>query len=131
MMSLRTLSTDVYDSVFRIADGYEPDVADKKCLTIAAETLRGEAELLEFVESHAKGPEPKHLVLTGEYWMYPVRQAVSQLNMTISYGETDIACLGELADQLEVIALGDRDQAKAAESIVQRIAILVSMQRVS
>lgn len=127
MTNLRQLSVDIYDSVCRVADGLGPDESDAKCLSLAATTLRGEAELIEFLNNEARGPEPLHQKLTGEYWMEPLWIAVQQLDMVDAFDGDPLTCLARFADDLEKVEQGDISIAKAVESLVRRLATLVEM----
>ena len=127
MTNLRILSVDIYDSVYRVIDGIKPDVSDARCLRQAAITLRGEAELIEFVDADAQGPQPLHPKLSGEYWVGPLWLAVQQLDMVDAFGGNSLACLTRFAAALDRVAQGDRRVAKDLGPLVRRLATLVEM----
>lgn len=127
MTNLRMLSVEIYDSVCRISDGLSPDESDARYLRLAATTLRGEAELIEFVNTDVQGPPPPHPKLSGEYWIDPLWLAVRQLDMVDALGGDPLACLTQFAADLEKVAQGNRDVAKDSEPLVQRLATLVEM----
>lgn len=127
MTNLRMLSAGIYDSVYRVTDGLRPDEIDARCLRFAATTLRGEAELIEFVNTDAQGPQPLRPRLSREYWMSPLWLAIQQLDMVDVFGGDPLACLTKFAAALEKVAQGNRDVATDLGPLVRRFATLVEM----
>lgn len=120
----RMLAARLYDTVARIADGYDPDAEDIQALREAIATLRGEAELLRFIESDARGPASTNPCLMEEPWEGLVWQTATQLGEESAWGGSSAAALEKLTFAFEQVSLGGRDRAQGLVPFVRRLSAI-------
>jgi hypothetical protein len=120
------LTVDLWDTVARVADGFEPDDQDRAVLRAASIALRGQAEAIVFVDGDAVGTEPKHPVMGLDALVDMVWRAATQLELRRLLGKDPepVSGLQFLADALDRIADGDTVLAKTYDPLVERLSRL-------
>ena len=122
---LRMLTAQLWDSVSRVADGVGPDREDERVLRKAALVLRGQIDVIRYVEADAAGADlPKRTVLGLETLIELIRQAATQLRTEDDLVNDVLAGVGHLADGLEAIATGDRKIASRYDALLERVSLL-------
>ncbi len=119
---VQLLTTSLWDSVVRIADGCTADRQDEIVLLRATEALKGQLDMLRFVSTQS-ATGPIRAVHGTDALIDLIWTASDQLGIA-SFSSQSPRSIEFLVESLEAVADGDRGKAQELDPLLERVAVL-------